>query len=148
MEKFEIDDKVKVVRLDTTRTDYVSDLNKYLGCVGIIRAMQIIGKELCVEFDNGASWWFCPDWLELVKKKQKGWTGKVVCTEVYFPCMNYFEIGKVYEVKNGLLIDKTGTPYDSVHPYDSAADLIQNFEKYNKYYRFIEFKGFCKNGKE
>ena len=147
MEKFEIGDKVKIVRMDTTRTDYVSDLNKYLGCVGTICATQIIGSELRVEFDNGASWWFYQDWLELVEKKQKGWTGKVVCTKVDYPCGNYFEIGKVYEVKNGLLIDKTGTSYTSTR-YDSAADLIKYFEKNNQVYCFVEFKGFCKNGKE
>lgn len=148
MEKFEIGDKVKIVRLDTTRTDYVSDLKKYLGCVGTIRATQIIRSELMVEFDSGASWYFYPEWLELVAKKKKGWTGKVVCTEVNYPCANFFEIGKVYEVKNGYLIDRTGTPYDNVHSYNSAADLIQYFEKNSNYYRFVEFKGFCKNGKE
>lgn len=148
MEKFEVGDKVKVVRLDTTRTDYVSDLKKYLGCVGTIRDTQIIGSELRVEFDNGASWWFYPDWLELVEKKQKGWTGKVVCTKVNYPCANYFEIGKVYEVIAGRLIDETGTPYDNEYSYISAAALIKYFEERSDFYRFIEFKGFCKNGKE
>lgn len=150
MEKFEIGDKVKVVRLDTTKTDYVPELNAYLGRTGIIRDTQKLGSELRVEFDNGNTWWFYPEWLELVEKKKKGWAGKIVVAgRLYdhFPSCEepHVETGKVYSVNNGQIIldhgrriiPKNNETFDDIRRWMSGHQVS-----------VIEFKGFCKNGKE
>jgi len=147
MEKFEIGDKVKLIRLDTKGRLYVTMMNEFLGQTMTVARCERCHGHLDVRLEE-AHLWFNPEWLELVEKKKKGWTGQVVCTEVHDPCLNCFELGKVYDVKNGLLIDRTGTPYSDTVRYNSAVDLIQRFEKYNEYYRFIEFKGFNENKEE
>jgi len=150
MEKFEIGDKVKVVKLDVTEPDYVSDLNQYLGCTGIVRDTQFFGSELLVKFDDGNSWYFYPDWLELVEKKKKGWTGRIVVAgRLYdnFPSCEEppVETGKVYRVINGQIIldhgkriiPKNNETFDDICRYMSGHQVS-----------IIEFKGFCINGKE
>ena len=122
-------------------------MNEFLGKTMTVTHYYKQSDFLDVHLEE-ARLWFNPEWLELVEKKKKGWTGQVVCTEVHDPCLNYFELGKVYDVKNGLLIDRTGTPYNDMVRYNSAVDLIQRFEIYNEYYRFIEFKGFNENKEE
>lgn len=148
MEKFEIGDKVKVVRLDTTKNDYVSDLNQYLGCAGTICKTQYTGSELLVEFDSGNSWWFYPDWLELVEKKKKGWSGKIVVIDA--PKLPPFDLcryepGKVYTVKDGRIEVEH---WLSKIPMKNAAfeDIRDWFSR--RAVNVIEFKGFCENGRE
>ena len=150
MEKFEIGDEVKVVRLDTSKNDYVPELNVYLGCTGIIQNRQFSGSELLVKFDNGHSWYFYPEWLELAEKKKKGWTGRIVVAGRlydYFPSCEEppVETGKVYRVINGQIIldhgkriiPKNNETFDDIRRWMSGHQVS-----------IIEFKGFCKNGKE
>ena len=136
MEKFEAGDKVKLVRLDIKDRLYVSEMNEFLG-----KTMTVKGyTKCCGRFDvflKEANLWFNPEWLELVEKKKKGWTGQVVCTSTTYPCFVFFTPGKVYDVKDGLLIDDTGTPYEPIQ-FNSVNDIINYFETYS----FIEFKGF------
>ena len=149
MENFEIGDKVKVVRLDVTKPDYVSDLNRYLGCTGTINDKQFSGNELLVEFDNGNSWYFYPEWLELVEKKKNGWSGKIVIVNapkrpVFFDEHPY-KPGNVYTVKNGTI---------QVFPWlNKTPSQNSTFEDIRDWFSWrvvnvIEFKGFCENGKE
>ena len=149
MEKFEAEDKVKVVRLDTTRNDYVPDLNQYLGWTGIIRGAQFSGSELLVEFDNGHSWYFYPDWLELVEKKKKGWTGRIVVIDAPTLLPSFddyrYEPGEVYTVKDGRIEVKSWLIKIPVENY-TFEDIRAWFRK--RAVNVIEFKGFCKNGKE
>ena len=149
MEKFESGNKVKVVRLDVTKPDYVSDLNQYLGRTGTIHDTQFFGSELLVEFDDGNSWWFYPDWLELVEKKKKGWTGKIVVIDapkLSPPFDSYrYEPGIVYTVKAGSI---QVLPWFSKKPLQNSTfeDIRDWFSR--RAVKVIEFKGFCKNGKE
>ena len=142
MEKFEIGDKVKIIRMDTRWYNYVPDLTKYLGITGIVKESS--PKQVRVEFDDGDSWWFDSDWL----KNQKGWTGKIIVVGVkpnayYTP--SHFTPGQVYTVEDGHI---KITPYHSITPY-----LASTFEDIWNWFRgrcieVLEFKGFCKNGKE
>lgn len=149
MDKFEVGDKVKVVRLDVTKPDYVSALNQYLGRTGTIRGTQFFGSELLVEFDNGSSYYFYPEWLELVEKKKKGWSGKIVIVSTaqppLFPGKYQCEPGNVYTVKDGSI---QVLPWYSVTPLRNFTfeDIQDWFSR--RAVNVIEFKGFCKNGKE
>lgn len=149
MEKFEIGDKVKVVRMDMTQPDYVSDLNQYLGCTGIIRDTYFFGNELLIKFDDGNSWWFYPDWLELVEKKRKGWTGKIVIVNapkqpVFFDEYPY-KPGNVYTVKDGTI-----QVFPWLHKTPSQNGTFEDIRDWfsMRSVNVIEFKGFCENGKE
>lgn len=146
MEKFEAWDKVKLVRLDINDRLYVPIMNEFLGKTMTVARCERVHGHLDVRLEE-AHLWFNPEWFELVEKKKKGWTGQVVCTSsAYPPYGECFTPGKVYDVKNGLLIDKTGTPYMPLQ-FNSAKDLINHFEA-NTNYRFIEFKGFNENKEE
>ena len=142
MEKFEVGDKVKLVRLDVKDRLYVSSMNKFLGETMTVTRCEQCRDHLDIQLKE-STLWFNPEWFELVEKKRKGWTGQVVCTSTTYPFFDFFTPGKVYDVKYGYLIDKTGTPYMPLQ-FNSANDLINYFET-NTNYRFIEFKGF--NGK-
>ena len=142
MEKFEIGDTVKLVRLDIKDRLYVSSMNKFLGETMTVTRCEQCRDHLDIQLKE-STLWFNPEWFELVEKKKKGWTGQVVCTSSTCSFMEYFTPGKVYDVKNGLLIDETGTPYKSIR-FNSVNDIIDYFITY----RFIEFKGFNENKEE
>lgn len=142
MEKFEVGDKVKLVRLDIKDRLYVSKMNEFLGKTMTV-THYYIGRGFLDIRVKESNLWFNADWLELVENKKKGWTGQVVCTSIAYPCFEFFTPGKVYDVNDGLLIDDTGTPYEPIR-FNSVNDIIDYFITY----RFIEFKGFNKNKEE
>lgn len=146
MEKFEIGDKVKLVRLDVKDRLYVKMMNEFLGKKMTVRKCTMYNDFLDVGVKEN-NLWFNADWLELVEKKKNGWTGQVVCVAITCHCGEYFTPGKVYNVKDGYLIDKTGAPYTPTL-FNSVNSLIAYFETPPRPYRFIEFKGFNENKEE
>lgn len=146
MAKFEIGDIVKVVKLDCKWNNWVNDLAKYIGKTGKIKRYDICGEiTYGVQFED--DWWHFPeDWLELVEKAEKYWTGKVVCIDT--ESEDYFVKGKVYKVKNGRIfgenhveIQKVCTgPITELRLGDIfwCSSLPSVFST-----KFVEFKGFA-----
>lgn len=81
--------------------------------------------------------------LERLEKKEKmfkGWNGKMVCVDA--GTSRFFTAGKVYSVKNGLLLDDDGHFYCR-QEFTSPDDVIKYMTGINSAYgiKMIEFKG-------
>lgn len=98
MDYFEIGDKVRVVKLDWNWSEWAPELSNYIGKTGVI--VVNCRDHVGIEFDDETGrWYFCKNWLELVEKAEKYWTGKVVCVDT--ESEEYFVVGKAYMVKDG-----------------------------------------------
>ena len=157
--KFKKGDRVRVTKLEVNRYPFankamaakcfnqiftINDCIKAAGCAEDCNYEDIpIYKIKC---DDNSVFYFREDWLENASKKY--WTGKVVCTEFYDGndfMINKFQVGKVYEVKNGTLrgdYNISGCPF--VTHLTDVNDLNTRCENYDVKIKFIEFKGFNK----
>lgn len=149
MSKFEVGDKVKVICLDKRHHLYVHPMREWLGKQGELLSIDINSNDAVVKLGNGLCLWMPMNWLKLVEKKKKYWTGKVICVDNGvdgFSGPKLFTTGKVYEVKEGLLFDNTNTPLSS-RRYETSNKLIDDMAKCGAR-KFIEFKGFADTGKD
>ena len=140
MAKFEVGDNVKIVRMDVNWYAYAPRMRYILGEVGFIVECNCPVGNPCIKFADGNEFYVPDGWFELVEKAKKGWTGKVICTEVDAPCYDMFEVGKVYDVIDGKLISCNSKPYPSNHWTFTSAE---NIDERVRHYGFIEFKGFA-----
>lgn len=147
MNKFEVGDKVKIIRMDTKWSAYQKWLNKYIGKIGeIVKNESLVSDDdpyHDVEFLDGQVFSMKDEWLELVEKKKKEyWNGKMICT---LSEGLYFTKGKIYDVRNGIMFDDSGTGYN-MYGYDdgySNPEEITKSAHEDGHYEFIEFKGFA-----
>lgn len=145
MSKFEVGDTVKVVKLDYNWWSWVPQLAQYIGKTGKIKRPLNDCDEAIYTVDfNNDSWCFPKDWLELVEKSSKYWTGKVVCiqSEPYYK----FEVGKVYEVKDGRFMGPSCTNQNVIEEQCCCVTGVDNLNErygYGDPIKFVEFKGFA-----
>ena len=144
MAKFEVGDKVMVVKLDLSWYACFSNMGHLLGKTGVIIESDCNGEDsFYIYFDDCRKYYHLkPDWLELVEKKKKGWNGKVVCVKSHRPNMDLFTVGKVSDVVDGKIFDNSGTFYNGADEsaIRSLKDLLEMTESF---YDFIVFKGFA-----
>ena len=148
MNKFEVGDKVKVVRLDVNNRIYIPALSKHLGNMGTIKFKEV-DNEVAVTFDNGQFWYFNTDWLELVEKhKPEYWSGKFIVvgrclTKPWYPSvLNDVVIGKVYTLNDGKMTLERGRLCQNYN-YKTFGEFAKRLRDFGA--EIIEFKGFCKN---
>lgn len=144
-------DTVKMVMIDTRWHDYVDDLAQFLGSTGTIIVKNSMYNDVdecrnvLVRFNYDArgsrEWYVDPNWLEMVKPAPRGWNGKVVCTGRRDGTLEFFTVGKVYNVVDGKLYA------DYTIGAGCYANGLKNFDELVRdtkdYYDFIEFKGFA-----
>ena len=145
--EIEVGDIVRIVKLEYgTLPTVLSPMAKMFGeCVEVkdITPVSngILGRKnhylLSWIDDDGEKqeYWFHKDWIELVKKGEKNYSGHVVCIEYTGTC-DAFTVGKVYKITNGKLIDNNRDPYCCI-PIKSIEDLNARWACV----RFIEYKG-------
>lgn len=136
-DKFEVGDKVRIVKLDVTGDLCVRNaMKKALGEFGVVRPRlnggTSVAEAVFVETEDGNSYFYMPEWLELVEKAKKPWNGKVICVDSR---NRYFTIGKIYEVKKGELYDDSKTPFTHFLYYNCPTNAPGAY--------FVEFKGFA-----
>lgn len=141
--KIEIGDKVKIVKLDCNWSKWTPELSNYIGKTGVIvvNCCDYVG----IDFgDETGRWYFHNNWLELVEKAKKYWSGKVVCVDT--ESEDYFVKGKVYKVKDGRIFGENHfelfncctDPITELHLGDiSWCPLLPNVFST----KFIEYKG-------
>lgn len=143
-QEIEVGDIVRVVRLDYNAYPQVLRSMVFLfgECAEVIRICRrdpygnMIYMLKWIDDDGETqSCWFRADWVELVKKVEKSFSGHVVCVE-YTGTTNAFTVGKAYKITNGKLIDNNGDPYSAM-PIKSIEDLNARWCKV----QFIEYKG-------
>ena len=147
MKKFEIGDKVKLTKLDTTNFWYVPSMNEYLGQIGTIKGNNISGS-IDVIFNDKYIFSYPANWFELVEKHKAYWNGQFVVVgecqtkSLIHPKMQPVTIGKVYELKDGKVTLDDGRVIQNYHykNFDDFAARLRDFGV-----RIIEFKGFCRN---
>lgn len=138
MAKFELGDKVKVVKLDCNWVDWCDELANYIGRTGIIKRFYF--REQGVQFEDGMRWNFPEDWLELVEKAKMGCDGQVFIVDK--DTSVELEAGKVYDVKDGYLMN--GGRCYNLMPYSSIKDLLTWLAGHDRpHIQAIEFKGFA-----
>ena len=155
-QKFEVGDKVIIAKMDIHWPDYCGSLNKFIGKTAVV---EDIGKESIrlriidtdvIGYMCSDTWYFNPDWLELVEKANKYYTGKVICTKFQEDYRSkYYDVkftpGKVYTICNGTLLDDIVSPAPYRMGIKNMDDV--NAENYVDV-EFIEFKGYVEEGKD
>lgn len=143
MDYFEIGDKVKVVKLDCNWSKWAPELSNYIGKTGVImvNCCDYVG----IDFgDETGRWYLCKNWLELVEKSSKYWTGKVICIQA--KPYHKFEVGKVYEVKDGRFMGPSCTNQTVIEEQCCCVTGVDNLNErygYGDPIKFVEFKGFA-----
>lgn len=147
MSNFEVGDKVRLTRLDTTNHLYVSRMNGCLGQIGTVRGNTISGN-VDVTFDGIYTFCYPANWFVLVKKHETYWNGQFVVVgecqtkSLLHPKMQPVTIGKVYELKDGKVTLDDLSIIQNYH-YKSFDDFAARLREFGV--RIIEFKGFCRN---
>ncbi len=137
----EVGDTVKLVRIDTTNTVYVSDMVNYLQCVGKVRRFWN-KRHILASFEEDALNYMYPvEWLELVEKAKKPLNCKVVCIETSIVSSVVWNPGKVYPLKDGIIYTQKIIDDGSLVPFSDRK--FYSIEDLNNatWCKFIEFKG-------
>lgn len=87
-----------------------------------------------VRSENGDSHFYVRTSCFDLLTEPKGWNGKVVCVE---PHSMYFTAGKVYTVKNGVMLKDNGSPANAT--LLKGPDDLRNTHIFTS--KFIEYKG-------
>jgi hypothetical protein len=152
--EFKKGDKVKFVKIDAESELFNEYKMKYFNKIGtIVNDKPWPGRQnvVTVNFeDKNAFVKNCM--LDARWLKREFWTGKIVCT--YSDNNYYFEKGKIYTVRDGILIDNigyrmyrmSGMGFESERYLNCPKHIYAAFDRAQ--YDFIEFKGFADEGKD
>lgn len=133
--EIKVGDQVRVARMDTNDPLYTPYKKAYLGQIGRVKR---IGINVVVQFSEDEHIHLNRCWLELVKKAEKGFTGKVVCVK---SDNYYFTEGKVYSIHDGVICDDTGRPYWERKCWQDTFRITDISQPHICSVTFIEFKG-------
>ena len=145
MAKFEIGDTVQVVKADyEERPNAAVSICKckLISLIGVIETETDRDGDCLVYFPIIGSMdrYYVPaNWLKLVKKAEKYWTGKVVCIKA--DSCSAFKLGKAYAIENGEI--KIGRNESLNYKIKTLDDLNSRYVS-----KFVEFKGFADEGKD
>lgn len=148
--KFEVGDKVKLVRLDVNDSIYVPAMNKYLGRIGVVVYILV---DIIVRFDDepNGCFFISDNWLELVEKHKpepEYWNGQFIVIKEcltkpgYLSMRNDVVIGKVYTLNDGKMTLERGRLCQNYN-YKTFGEFAKRLRDFGA--EIIEFKGFCKN---
>lgn len=145
MVKFEVGDTVQVVKADyeeRQRAALSICNHELISRIGVIETEMDRDGDCLVYFPSiGTDSYYVPaNWLRLVKKAEKYWTGKVVCIKT--DSCSAFKPGKAYAIENGEI---------KVGRNESLNFKIKNLDDLNSrcyVSKFMEFKGFADEGKD
>lgn len=137
MAKFEVGDKVKVVKLDCNWVGWCDELKNYIGKTGIIIGFSFGMEARSVQFED--KWYNFPiEWLEPIESCDCN--GQVFIVDA--DCSAELETGKVYNVKDGYLMIEKGH-YNPL-PFHKMKDLLTWLAGPDRpHIQAIEFKGFA-----
>ena len=132
--KFKIGDRVRKTNMPNSPKGTIVEIDEY-----------DVNIPYRVEFDNHETRWSYEHYLELIPDEPKYLNGKVVCVKSSY---SWWTVGKVYEVKDGVIIADDGDkyPHSDSEPYKDFDDVrhagcLDYDRRHNKYNEFIEFKG-------
>lgn len=146
MRKFEIGDTVQVVKANYEERPMaaLSICNRDLiSRIGVIETEMDRDGDCFVSFPESfitTEKYYVPvNWLKLVKKAEKYWTGKVVCIKA--DSCSAFKLGKAYTIENGAI---------KVGRNEALNSKIKSIDDLNSRHvsQFMEFKGFADEGKD
>lgn len=153
MEKFNVGDKVQVVRMDISDVGYDRNCcfqNIYLGKTGTVESIQATDSKdefiLGVNFDDvfifNTYSTVNSKWVELMKRP---YNGKVICIQA--KDNSFFKLGKIYKVVEGRLHDESKDPWHvPVYSIEDINHLVNS--PVDVGIKFIEFKGYADTGKD
>lgn len=153
MKKFNVGDKVQVVRMDISDVGYDRNCcfqNNYLGKTGTVESIQATDSKdefiLGVSFDDtfilNEHFAVNSKWVELMKRP---YNGKVICVEANDNSL--FKLGKIYKVVEGRLYDESKDPWSvRVYSIEDINHLVNS--PVDAGVKFIEFKGYADTGKD
>ena len=132
--KFKIGDRVRKTNMPNQPTGTIIEIDKY-----------DVNIPYMVKLDNGEKRWSYEHNLELIPDEPKYLNGKVVCVKSMY---EWWTVGKVYEVKDGVITADDGDTYPSSlrEPYKDFDDVrhagcTSDDMRHNIKNEFIEFKG-------
>lgn len=130
--KFKAGDKVRIRQWDDMRKEYGVD---YAGSIECVYSFISSMKPLCGEvftisrieghrvfFKENNKWLYSTDMIEPVGAEEPTYyNGKVVCVKSPY---SWFTVGKIYEVKDGIITTDTGSKYPKLgEPYKDFGEI-------------------------